>query len=367
MIDNYLVRNSEFREKLFKKIDSYFDNIERFATLLDTDYKYRPSLISIDAAIILSRLFYIKTIAPSTERRIKWAEEHPDCIHQSYNQLKRWTLIDVDSLNRAVKYLTEIGIIKDKSKDSSMYLKLDFSSFNDIDRFIFEVSSKDFWSDLNSVNAMISIQLLLGEDKTARESFKLFRYLSNIDSSKMPKLIDLRRSLNMTRDCVLKTLKRLEENNFISTEGKSFTINYTYIDERLSSGDKFTAFIDDIKSQNEKNYQRLKNNKLRLLDVPVSEQLNAWELKGEQWGITYENLLEDMYQYVYVDNSIIPDHLSLDREGNIIYSHDTDSFILDRDIFKSINFKKKTFRENTKKTKTKIGKHSYYINERSIS
>lgn len=366
MIDNYLVSNSEFREKLFKKIDSYFDNIERIASLLDTDYKYRPSLISIDAAIILSRLFYIKNIAPSTERRIKWMEEHPDCIHQSYNQLKRWTLIDVDSLNRAVKYLTERGIIKDKSKDSSMYLKLDFSSFNDIDRFIFEVSSKDFWSDLSSVNAMISIQLLLGEDKTARESFKLFRYLSRIESSKMPKLIDLRRDLSMTRDCVLKTLKRLEERNFISTEEKSFTINYAYIDECLSSGDKFTAFVDEIKSQNEKNYQRLKNNKLRLLDAPVSEQLNIWELKGEQWETAYANLLEDMYQYIYIDNTTVPSHLSLDREGNIVYSHNADSFILDRDIFKSINFKKSTFKKNIKKTKTVIGNNTYYINERSI-
>lgn len=365
MIDNYLVSNSTYRETLFNKINSFFNNIERVATLLDIDFKHRPSLLSIDASIVLSRLFYIKNIAPSTERRMKWTEEHPDCIHQSYNQLRRWTLIDIDSLNRAVKYLTDRGIVKDKSKDSSMYLKLDLSFLDDIDRFVFETFSKDFWSDLETVNSMISIQLLLGEDKTARESFKLLRLLSKKES--MPKLIDLRKELNMTRDCVLKTLKRLEDCNFIKVEGKTFTINYTDIDLRLSSGDKFNSFVEDIKSQNEKNYQRLKNNKLRLLEVPVSEQLTAWELKEDKWEAVYTDLIEGMYQYLYADKGVRPDSLCVDNEGNIVYWHNADSFILDRDIFKHINFKKNVFNPNTKKTKTVIGNNTYYINERSIN
>lgn len=352
MIDLYLVNNPKDCLKFIDDMDSFYATIHKLAALISG----KVSISSVDSALILSRLNFIKHTPVLTDRRIKWSEKHPDCVHQSYEQLMRWTLIDRDSIKKALQILTQRNIITYKSKDSSLFLKFDIPFEDEFDRYIFNSDCKEFWSDIKAVNTMLSIQYLLGGDKTAREAFRLFRYLTRVEGNKLPKLVDLKKDLSMTRDCVLKCLERLQKENFLTLKDKVFTLNYDYITKMTLENTEFGDFIENINLKRQHNLNRLKQNKMRMLQPKVDAQIESWKKDSRYEEFlsdeTNENVLrhdlkEELYSRMYWKmHKYDFERGYTDRLHEInhyyVYEVENKPLQLSLDIFSDINFDRLT-------------------------
>lgn len=344
MIDIYLVNNSDDLEILVEGIDKFYSTLEMYAEELGG-----ISSLTLDAATLLSRLTYLKKNKVHTSGRTKWEAKHPGYIHQSYDQLSRWTLIDADRITKALKFLQDKGIILDKNKDSSLYLKFELPNNNPEQKFIFENHSNYFWKDGKLVNTMLSIQYLLGGgDRVSRDAFKLFRYLTKVEGNKFPKAIEIQKDLNLKRVATLSAIERLEKEKFITKQVKIFTINYDYITDQVIEGRDFGYFIESINSKREKNLSRLKENKLRMLRPAVLEQLNDWKenysnrfeedetLEEEIFREFMEELYSRLYNIKY--GNADTDRFKKEQDGNFYFYFGNLIYRVNINLFSKIDF-----------------------------
>lgn len=363
MIDIYLVNKSDDLEKLVEDLDKFYSTLEMFAEELGG-----LSTLTLDAATLLSRLTYLKKNPVHTEKRTQWEEKHPGYIHQSYDQLSRWTLIDNPRIKRAFRFLEDKGIILDRNQDSCLYLKFELPNNNPEQKFIFENHSNYFWKDGKLVNTMLSIQYLLGGDKVSRDALKLFMYLTKLEGNKFPKTIEIQRDINLKRAATLAAIERLEKEKFINKVDKSFTINYDYITDQAIEGRDFGYFIGSINSKREHNAARLRNNKLRMLRPQVEEQLKDWKklypkrfeedetLEEEIFREFLEELYSRLYgeKHGYLINRDNTDNLRKEQDGYFyFYFGDKMYKIASSEIYKKINF--------DTLTKKKIKTTNYHI------
>lgn len=268
MINNYLV------EDFYNELEDFTSFLTLTASNIEPNFKHRPSVVAKDSALILTRLLYIESIQKkcSTKNREKWMNNHEGYIRQSYDQLTRWTGLNANSINRAIAYLTEKGIIEDKAKDTSLYVKLNLSFLQDVFyEYVLINESKRWWSNFKFINSYLTLLLTLGNDTKARHAIDMLIYFSFIeDSSSKLTLNKIRADLNETRETVLKCIELLQRKKFINDK---YRVNREKVSNACSENKKFKAMIDGLYEKRQHNLDRLYNNKKRLLYPLAIEQV----------------------------------------------------------------------------------------------
>ena len=332
MLNNYLV------EDFFNELEGFTSFITLTASNIEPNYKNRPSVVAKDSALILSRLIYIESVQqrPSSKRRESWKQRHPNYIHQSYDQLTRWTGLNTNSINRSISYLTELGIIADKARDSSLYVKLNLNSFTDgFFAYVLSTESRRWWSNFKFVNTYLTLLHSLGSDTKARLSIEMLSYFSSREeTSEKLTLKKMRDDLNETRDSVLKCIDTLKGRRLID---KNFCINLSNLQKMCTENKKFEKMLNALNDKKDHNIDRLRKNKHRLF-YPLANDLitewrkdNAIESNTDVHQLTYL-IVQSLYENIYLDSY----QTALREDSNGLYiNYEGKELRFNKEIFKN--------------------------------
>ena len=330
MINNYLV------EDFFNELEGFTSFLTLTAINIEPNFKYRPSVVAKDSALILSRLIYIESVQqrPSTKRRESWKQRHPNYIHQSYDQLTRWTGLNTNSINRAIAYLTELGIIADKARDTSLYVKLNLNSFSDgFFSYILSTESRRWWSNFKFVNSYLTLLFALGNDTKARLSIEMLSYFSNREeTSEKLTLKKMRDDLKETRDSVLKCIEILKSKRLID---ENLCVNLSNLKKMCAENKKFKKMANALNDKKAHNIDRLRKNKHRLFYPLANDLIAEWrkdnsiEDNTDIHQLTYL-IVQSLYENIYLDS--YQTALRQDKEGLYI-NYEGKELRLDKEIF----------------------------------